>query len=108
MAVPVCVASQQEAELVLVSSQSPAEWLISLLDWRGDRMLSVRLEPRGRSAPQTASPCKRGALKLNSNYISPKNMRQFSSTCAEKLIFYAVQTAARSEREASFYSRDKL
>jgi len=32
MAVPVCVTSQQEAELVLVSSQSPAEWLISLLD----------------------------------------------------------------------------
>lgn len=31
MAVPVCVTSQQEAELVLVSSQSPAEWLISLL-----------------------------------------------------------------------------
>lgn len=42
MAAPVCVTSQQEAELALVSSQSPAEWLISLLDWRGDRMLNVR------------------------------------------------------------------
>lgn len=40
MAAPVCVTSQQEAELALVSSQSPAEWLISLLDWRGDRMLN--------------------------------------------------------------------
>lgn len=43
MAAPVCVTSQQEAELGLVSSQSPAEWLISLLDWRGDRMLNVQL-----------------------------------------------------------------
>lgn len=42
MAAPVCVTSQQEAELALVSSQSPAEWLISLLDWRGDRMLNVQ------------------------------------------------------------------
>lgn len=42
MAAPVCVTSQQEAELTLVSSQSPAEWLISLLDWRGDRMLNVQ------------------------------------------------------------------
>lgn len=39
IAVPVCVASQQEAKLVLVSSQSPAEWLISHLDWRGDWMV---------------------------------------------------------------------
>lgn len=53
MAVPVCVTSQQEAELVLVSSQSPAEWLISLLDWRGDRMLKVQLPIWDSSAPQT-------------------------------------------------------
>lgn len=92
MAVPVCVASQQEAELVLVSSQSPAEWLISLLDWRGDRMLNVQLEPGGRSARQTASPCKCGALKLNSNYVS-QNIIQFSSMCA-KIDFHAAQTAA--------------
>lgn len=53
MAVPVCVTSQQEAELVLVSSQSPAEWLISLLDWRGDRMLNVQLPIWDSPAQQT-------------------------------------------------------
>lgn len=53
MAVPVCVTSQQEAELVLVSSQSPAERLISLLDWRGDRMLKVQLPICDSSAQQT-------------------------------------------------------
>lgn len=37
MAAPACVTSRREAELVLVSGQGPAEWLIRLLDGRGDR-----------------------------------------------------------------------